>query len=64
MTSQNEQLKIALFSRWITPLEALTEFGCMRLGARIFELREQGESIADKWVELPNGKRVKAYKAA
>lgn len=29
----------------ITPREALDAFGCFRLGARISELREDGESI-------------------
>lgn len=26
----------------ITPLEALREFGCMRLGARIYDLKRAG----------------------
>ena len=29
----------------ITPLEALTAFGCMRLGARVSDMREQGYDI-------------------
>lgn len=29
----------------ITPLDALREFGCMRLGARIFDLRKSGIEI-------------------
>jgi hypothetical protein len=29
----------------ITPMEALEEFGCMRLGARIYELKEAGIGI-------------------
>lgn len=29
----------------ITPLGALMEFGCFRLGARIWDLREQGYNI-------------------
>ena len=29
----------------ITPLEALERYGCMRLGARIFDLRQQGYTI-------------------
>ena len=29
----------------ITPLDALREFGCMRLGARIWDLRHQGIEI-------------------
>ena len=30
----------------ITPLEALNAFGCMRLGARIWDLRHEGYEIA------------------
>ena len=29
----------------ITPLEALNAFGCMRLGARIYDLRQAGIQI-------------------
>ena len=35
----------------ITPLEALQEFGCYRLGARIFQLREAGYIIETDMVE-------------
>ncbi len=30
----------------ITPLEAITGFGCLRLGARIFDLRGRGYDIS------------------
>ena len=29
----------------ITPLDAMREFGCMRLGARIYELKQAGTRI-------------------
>lgn len=29
----------------ITPIEALNEFGCFRLGARIADLRKEGHNI-------------------
>lgn len=29
----------------ITPLDALREFGCMRLGARIYDLKRHGHQI-------------------
>lgn len=32
----------------ISPMEAQQRFGIMRLGARIFNLREQGVPIADR----------------
>lgn len=31
--------------RTITPIEALSEYGCMRLGARIFDLKKMGYNI-------------------
>jgi len=35
----------------ITPMEALHEFGCYRLGARIWDLRHAGHSISTEMVE-------------
>ncbi len=29
----------------ITPMDALNKFGCMRLGARIYELKQEGYPI-------------------
>lgn len=45
----------------ITPYEALTHFGSLRLGARIADLRAQGHEIKSEFVTTPTGKRVKAY---
>lgn len=44
----------------ITPLEALQKFGCFRLGARIYELKQEGIAIKSQLVEC-NGKRVAMY---
>ena len=40
--------------RWqsITPMEALTSLGCMRLGARIYDLRNAGHSIRRELVTV------------
>lgn len=44
MVSQNKKIWDYLLSHGsITPKEALDEFGCMRLGARIFEIKESVE---------------------
>ncbi len=32
----------------ITPLDAMQEYGCMRLGARIWDLRDKGYKIETK----------------
>jgi hypothetical protein len=46
----------------ITPLEALKRFGCLRLGARIFDLKEQGYNIKTDRITTNAGKRVASYK--
>lgn len=47
----------------ITGLIALTELGCMRLPARIAELKEAGIDVKDRWVEHTNKSgQVKRYK--
>ena len=45
----------------ITAMEALREYGCFRLGARIYDLRKKGHQIDDKFIQLPNKKWVKRY---
>ena len=45
----------------ITALESVQEFGCMRLAARIADLKADGHDIGDCWVEKNNGKRFKRY---
>lgn len=44
--TQTEQIYNHLITHGtITPLEALNEYGCMRLGARIWDLRHMGHRI-------------------
>ena len=45
----------------ITQLEALTQFGCFRLAARIANLRDKGLNVQTDMVTLENGKRVARY---
>ncbi|POY44073.1 hypothetical protein C3007_07075 [Avibacterium gallinarum] len=63
--SQSQCNKILAYlktGKKITALEALNRFGCMRLSARILDLREQGYPITDEMMKDPNsGKRYKAY---
>lgn len=47
--------------RSITPIEALDEFGCFRLGARIYDLKQDGHQIVKEMVEVQSGKRVASY---
>ena len=44
----------------ITPLEALQEYGCFRLAARIDELRHEGLDI-ETLTQTRNGKRYAVY---
>lgn len=45
----------------ITSLESLEMFGCLRLSARIKDLRDRGHDIQSKTITLSNGKRVSQY---
>lgn len=45
----------------ITPLEALQMFGIMRLGARIWDLKDNGHNIVTE-TEENEGKRYARYK--
>jgi len=59
--SQNDMILDYLKSgKSITPLEALDKFGCMRLGARISDLRKRGHPIRSDNV-VKNGKRYAKY---
>jgi hypothetical protein len=47
--TQNQRILDYLKSgKKLTPLVALKEFGCFRLSARIFNLREEGHAIITK----------------
>ena len=47
--------------RSLTPLQALTQFHCLRIAARIADLRGAGHRIRTDMVTLPGGKRVARY---
>ena len=38
----------------ITPLDALREYGCMRLAARMGELKKDGWNIKSEWTSSMN----------
>ena len=40
----------------ITPLDALLEFGCMRLAARIGDLKADGHTISSKMIAINKAK--------
>ena len=60
--SQNALIKGWLLNGYsITQQEALTQFGCFRLAARIADLRDKGLNVVTDMVTLENGKRVARY---
>lgn len=62
--SQTQCQKILAFLQQggrITSLSALNQFGCLRLSARIKDLRDEGYQISDRFIKVPSGKKVKEY---
>lgn len=47
--------------KWITPLDAYLGCGCLRLAARILDLKRDGYAISKKMVHK-NGKVFAAYR--
>lgn len=45
----------------ITGLDALKKFGCMRLPARISDIKARGYLVYSEFVTGPNGKKYKKY---
>jgi len=50
MSQASEILKALKRGRKLTPLAALNEFGTLRLGARILDLRQSGYDIKTRMV--------------
>ncbi|MBF0785747.1 hypothetical protein E4T80_09780 [Muribacter muris] len=62
--SQSQNAQILAFMQnggRITSLEALEKFACLRLSARIKDLRDRGYAVCDEFITVPSGKRVKQY---
>lgn len=61
--SQTARIKAALLAgEKLTPMDALRRFGCFRLGARIWDLRnEHGMDIRTEQFRTESGKIVAAY---
>ena len=61
-TQRGQILKHLQAGRPLTPLTALYQFGCNRLAARIWELKEEGYAIECKIVVTATKKRVAEYR--
>mgnify|MGYP006285592291 FL=1 len=61
MTQTQNILNYLKSGKRLTPLEALKKFGCLRLAARIADLRGQGHTIWTDYITVKN-KTFAAYK--
>jgi len=63
MSQSDSILHHLSMGRSLTALDALHQFGCLRLAARVAELRERGHLVVCHMVER-GGKRVGLYTLA
>jgi hypothetical protein len=62
MKTQKEQIKKYLLSRkTITPIQALNKFGCFRLAAVIYKLKDEGLKIVTE-IEHNGKKQFAKYR--
>lgn len=62
-TSQLKQIREWLETgKSINPMQALDRFGCFRLGARIWDLRDKGMDIRTTLVDNGKGSRYAEYR--
>lgn len=61
MKNQRKALEALMKKKWVTPIDALREVGCLRLAARVLEMKQAGIPIEDAWVDI-NGKHYKKYR--
>lgn len=61
-TTREKIIAALMKGKAITPIQALNDFGCMRLSARIHDLREEGWPIETKMTKTASGKTVAKYK--
>lgn len=54
MTQTDKILKFMREGNRITPLDAMREFACMRLGARIYDLKMAGIPICSRTIRRTN----------
>ena len=64
MTQAQKILRDLKRGKRITPMDALRNYSCMRLAARIYDLRFQGHNIKDRMKPVKNGKAVAEYRLA
>lgn len=60
--TMESRLLALLKKQWVTPIDALNKVGCMSLAQRVSVFIRSGMKISKRWVDLPNGKRVRSYR--
>jgi len=61
MMSQEDMTLEALKKGDLTAIDALKKFGCFRLAARIYRLKQAGHNIEKRMQRLNNGKNIAVY---
>ena len=61
-TQNGKILKALLNGERLTHLDAEKPFNCLRLGARIYDLKQRGHNIKRVMITVPSGKRVAQYR--
>ena len=61
MSQKADILAALIRGETLTAMDALTRFGCFRLAARIYDLRQEGWNIISEDLTLPSGKIVTSY---
>ena len=56
-------IKSAMRRKWVSPMSALLDHGCMSLSQRCGQMRREGLNVVSRWKES-NGKRFKEYRIA
>ena len=60
--TQQRDILEALCKRWLSPLDALERYGCLRLAARVWDLRQAGWPITGRRYKTRTGKTVMQYR--
>jgi hypothetical protein len=53
VTQERQILEALQAGDVLTPADALRRFGCMRLAARVYDLKRDGHAIVEEKVEVP-----------
>ena len=61
LTQELQILRDLRRGKRITPLEALADYGCFRLGARIYDIKQRGYAVKKVMVERGEARVAQYY---